>query len=200
MNALKRFTTCLFRCQLGMVITALLEKCTVLTLKRYVAGVPRHMLSLEPLGLKIAFSTCIVGMTSYKWPCFSLQNRPSKEIRPKNDRKPLPDKWSPSQQHVTDVMVQCTECDNWRLIFVKKKKDLTPAKKKQLRDILDGVDYTCGLLFGEFSNTFLQDTCIEMFLYHMKIEMNFDEFKIFMSIHHVAHVKNKCLCVHLAME
>ncbi|XP_064646150.1 uncharacterized protein LOC135499336 [Lineus longissimus] len=76
------------------------------------------------------------------------ENRPSKETRTKTARKAIP--FSPSVQHVrnADVMVQCSECDKWRLVFAKKK--LQPAKKRQLEEILEDVEFTCGVLFREF--------------------------------------------------
>eukprot|EP00111_Clytia_hemisphaerica_P022406 TCONS_00065858-protein len=48
-------------------------------------------------------------------------SRPSLNARPKNTRKKL--NFSPSKQHAknTDTMLQCEECDKWRLVFSKKK-------------------------------------------------------------------------------
>lgn len=55
-------------------------------------------------------------------------------------------------------MVQCTECDKWRIVFAKKK--LTRRQKVQLTDLLEDLDFTCGFQFGknyvvDFSLTFL---------------------------------------------
>jgi hypothetical protein len=44
-------------------------------------------------------------------------------------------------------MVQCTECEKWRLVFAKKK--LTARQKQQLTDLLEDMDYSCGFQFGE---------------------------------------------------
>lgn len=57
--------------------------------------------------------------------------------------------FSPSVQHCrnTDVMIQCTECDKWRLVFSKKK--LTKRQKEQLNEILEEIDFTCGFQFGK---------------------------------------------------
>ncbi|CAB3998966.1 Hypothetical predicted protein [Paramuricea clavata] len=75
------------------------------------------------------------------------ENRPSKVTRPKTTRANLP--FSPSVQHAqnTDVMVQCTECEKWRLVFAKKK--LTKRQKQQLTDLLEDMDYTCGFQFDD---------------------------------------------------
>lgn len=43
-------------------------------------------------------------------------------------------------------MVQCAECDKWRLVFSKKK--LTQHQRKQLAEVLEDVEYTCGFQFG----------------------------------------------------
>lgn len=46
---------------------------------------------------------------------------PSKNVRPVATRTKIP--FSPSVQHIrnSDTMVQCGECDKWRLVFSKKK-------------------------------------------------------------------------------
>jgi hypothetical protein len=55
----------------------------------------------------------------------------------------------PSQQHVHNVglLVQCEECDMWRLLFCKNK--LNYQEVCELERILDDVSYTCGMLFSE---------------------------------------------------
>ncbi|CAB3988078.1 Hypothetical predicted protein [Paramuricea clavata] len=46
-------------------------------------------------------------------------------------------------------MLQCTECEMWRLLFTKNK--LKPAQKTQLTNVLgDDVEYTCGATLEEF--------------------------------------------------
>ena len=57
--------------------------------------------------------------------------------------------FSPSKQHVlnVDTMVQCKECNMWRLLFSRKK--LSVRDKKQLQDILTDTAYTCGATLEE---------------------------------------------------
>ena len=76
--------------------------------------------------------------------------RPSKKTkRARSQRKKLP--FSPSAQHCrnTDMMVQCSECDKWRLVYAKKK--LTPGQKKDLTKVIDDIDYTCGMMIDEIN-------------------------------------------------
>ena len=72
---------------------------------------------------------------------------PSKTVRPAATRTKIP--FSPSVQHIrnSDTMVQCGECDKWRLVFSKKK--LNKFQKEQLEKILADLDYTCGFLFDD---------------------------------------------------
>ncbi|XP_014661913.1 PREDICTED: uncharacterized protein LOC106804987 [Priapulus caudatus] len=44
-------------------------------------------------------------------------------------------------------MVQCTECEKWRLVFSKKK--LSKRQKEHLGEVLSDVDYTSGFLFDD---------------------------------------------------
>ena len=85
----------------------------------------------------------------YPW----FQSTPSKNTaRPRKDRtNPFPAKFSPSEQHVrnADIMLQCENCDKWRLLFATKK--LPVREKDQLTQILQSVEYTCGLLIGKLS-------------------------------------------------
>ena len=57
--------------------------------------------------------------------------------------------FSPSKQHVlnVDTIVQCEECNMWRLLFSRKK--LSVCDKKQLQDILADTAYTCGATLEE---------------------------------------------------
>ena len=73
------------------------------------------------------------------------QDRPS--LRGKSLAKPL--SFSPSVQHAknTDTMVQCEECNMWRLVFSKKK--LSPSVRTTLESILEDVSYTCGASFND---------------------------------------------------
>ena len=69
------------------------------------------------------------------------QHRPSLEAR-KGRQKSLP--FSASVQHVKNVgiMVQCEECQMWRLLYSKKK--LQASERQALQQALDDVTYTCG--------------------------------------------------------
>ena len=71
-------------------------------------------------------------------------NRPE----PKTARKNIG--FSPSVQHAKNsgTMVQCTECNKWRLIFSKRK--LNKRQVKQLQDAFEDIDYTCGMMLGEW--------------------------------------------------
>ena len=73
------------------------------------------------------------------------KDRPS--LKRKSVAKPLP--FSPSVQHAknTDTMVQCEECDSWRLVFSKKK--LPNTARSTLQSILEDVSYTCGSSFED---------------------------------------------------
>ena len=57
--------------------------------------------------------------------------------------------FSPSKQYVlnVDTIVQCEECNMWRLLFSRKK--LSVRDKKQLQDILADTAYTCGATLEE---------------------------------------------------
>ena len=52
--------------------------------------------------------------------------------------------YSPSEQHVKNagVLVQCDECDKWRLLFSKRKLSL--RERTQLEQIIADVSYSCG--------------------------------------------------------
>jgi len=49
----------------------------------------------------------------------------------------------PSEQHAhkTGVLVQCDECDKWRLLFSKRK--LTARQRNELEGIIADVSYSC---------------------------------------------------------
>ena len=68
-----------------------------------------------------------------------------------NDRPPLIQRrkiktltYSTSEQHAcnTGVVVQCDECDKWRLLFSKCK--LTARQRNELEGIIADVSYSCG--------------------------------------------------------
>ena len=52
--------------------------------------------------------------------------------------------YSPSEQHARNVgvLVQCDECDKWRLLFSKRK--LSARERAQLEGIIADVSYSCG--------------------------------------------------------
>ena len=68
------------------------------------------------------------------------QDRPS--LKGKTKAKPL--SFSPSVQHInnTGTVIQCDECNMWRLIFSKRK--LSVAARNTLQSVLEDVSYTCG--------------------------------------------------------
>ena len=71
--------------------------------------------------------------------------------------------FSPSQQHINNVglLLQCEECDKWRLMFCKHK--LSVQEISDLQTILDDISYTCGTTFddlelpGRLVNVFVKD-------------------------------------------
>ena len=54
-----------------------------------------------------------------------------------------------TQQHVKNVklLIQCEECDMWRLVLSKSK--LSPQSVDKLSNILDNISYTCGATFSD---------------------------------------------------
>ena len=93
------------------------------------------------------------------WTQTTEKFRPSSQLK----QKKLP--FSRRKQHVKniDMMLQCTECKQWRLLFTKRK--LKPAEKAQLTNILDDIEYTCGAPFGRMN-----------LLYFMVLHCNFCEY------------------------
>ena len=71
------------------------------------------------------------------------EHRPS--IKPVKKKLPF----SPNVQHAknTGLMLQCSECEKWRLLFTKFK--LKPAQKAKKSSVLDDVEYTCGATLGK---------------------------------------------------
>ena len=69
------------------------------------------------------------------------QHRPSMQVKRAKQRT-LP--FSASIQHVKNVsiIIQCEECQKWRLLYCKRK--LTTSERCELLHILDTVTYTCG--------------------------------------------------------
>ena len=64
-----------------------------------------------------------------------------------NNEKKLP--FNVTQQHVRNVsiLIQCEECEMWRLLFSKSK--LSSQCKVKLNSILEDVSYTCGATFED---------------------------------------------------
>ena len=73
----------------------------------------------------------------------SEQHRPSLTKKPRQKIG-----FVPSQQHVKNVstLIQCEECDKWRLMFCSHK--LSRQEIVTLTKCLDDVSYTCGILFS----------------------------------------------------
>jgi hypothetical protein len=105
----------------------------------------------------------------------------SEKYRPSlQQKKRKASTFSPSQQHVKNVglLLQCEECDKWRLLFCKHK--LTVQEVADLQGILDDVSYTCGTTFddldlpGRLTNVFVKDhnctECIEKLYYSCGFE------------------------------
>ena len=59
--------------------------------------------------------------------------------------------FSPSVQHFknTKTMVQCEECNKWRLVF--SKRVLKDFQRDELQRLLEETAYTCGLLLGNYA-------------------------------------------------
>ena len=74
----------------------------------------------------------------------SLQNKTSKQRK-----KSLP--FYASVQHVKNakLMVQCGECQMWRLVFLKYK--LNTRKRQYLQQLLKDYTYTCGSTLAELN-------------------------------------------------
>ncbi len=68
-----------------------------------------------------------------------------------------------TQQHVKNVntLIQCEECNMWRLLFSKKK--LNPNSIVRLENILSDITYTCGATFDDLDlPSELQSVCIKV--------------------------------------
>jgi len=79
--------------------------------------------------------------------CTTEEHRPSLLTAQRAPRKSIG--FSPSQQHINNVglLVQCEECDKWRLLFCKHK--LNYQEVTELGKCLDDLSYTCGVMFSE---------------------------------------------------
>ena len=91
--------------------------------------------------------------THYKSLCDVYGQKTDEEYRPslqatrKNAKQSFG--FTPSQQHVQNVglLVQCEECDMWRLLFCKHK--LNYQEVVELGKTLDDISYTCGVSFSD---------------------------------------------------
>ena len=77
----------------------------------------------------------------------SEEHRPSLKKAPKAKAKSLP--LYASVQHVKNaqLMLQCEECNMWRLVYSKYK--LSVAQRCQLQRLLDDYSYSCGAKLEE---------------------------------------------------
>ena len=75
----------------------------------------------------------------------SEKDRPSLTNKPR--RKSLP--FTPSVQHVNNIalMLQCEECDLWRLLYSKRR--LSAQDKTEIQSVIDDISYTCGATLQE---------------------------------------------------
>jgi len=89
----------------------------------------------------------------------SEEHRPSLKRRPKKNSLPF----TPSVQHVKNVsmVIQCEECEMWRVVYSRYK--LTLREKRVLQQSLDGMSYTCGSMLadlhltGKLTNVYVRD-------------------------------------------
>ena len=89
---------------------------------QYIKKVQRDSGSMQPPS-----STCLIKQKKYVLP------------------------FNATQQHVKNVglLIQCEECLMWRLLFSKKKLDLT--SKTLLEKVLQDISYTCGASFDDLN-------------------------------------------------
>ena len=88
----------------------------------------------------------------------SEEHRPSLQIPPARS-KTLP--FTASVQHArnTNMMIQCEECELWRLIYSKYK--LKASERAQLNDALADFTYTCGASLSDLDlSDRLAEVCI----------------------------------------
>lgn len=70
--------------------------------------------------------------------------------------------FTPSQQHVRNVnlLLQCEECDMWRLLFSRYK--LNYQESQELERCLDDISYTCGVSLADLDLPGrLKDVCVK---------------------------------------
>ena len=90
----------------------------------------------------------------------------SEDCRPSLQKRPTRVKTLPfvaSIQHArnTNIMMQCEECEMWRIVYSKYK--LTSQEKKQLNTILEDYTYTCSATLADLELTGrLADVCMRV--------------------------------------
>ena len=88
----------------------------------------------------------------------SEKHRPTLQKRP-GRLKTLPFVASVQHARNTNMMIQCEECEMWRLVYSKCK--LTAAERLQLDNALSYYTYTCGATLSDLDfNGRLADVCI----------------------------------------
>jgi len=117
--------------------------CKPVNLPRHVFDTIKHLPFPMPGsdGHYLSFSDVLSKETSE-------EHRPSFKKKPSNaKKKTLP--FYASVQHVknSQLMVQCEECNMWRLVFSKHK--LTIVQRQKLQAILEGHSYSCGAKLSE---------------------------------------------------
>jgi len=77
--------------------------------------------------------------------------------------------FSPSAQYAKNVgtVVQCGECEKWRVLYSKIK--LNNEESAKLSRFLDSIQYTCGDSFEELNSEIQQNKYSELFL---KVKVN----------------------------
>lgn len=88
----------------------------------------------------------------------SEEHRPSlKQSKAKNSGMPF----SPSAQSAnnTNTVIQCHECDKWRLVY--SKNALNDEERSELQSILESVQYSCGSKMQEIEHE--QNSVLERF-------------------------------------
>jgi hypothetical protein len=90
----------------------------------------------------------------------SEESRPSLQKRPSR-AKTLPFVASIQHARNTNIMMQCEECEMWRIVYSKYK--LTAQEKKQLNTILGDYTYTCSAILADLELTGrLADVCMRV--------------------------------------
>ena len=76
-----------------------------------------------------------------------------------------------SQQHVknVDMVIQCEECEMWRLLYCQHK--LTIQERAAFQNILDNISYTCGATLDDLDlPDRLAGICVNDHCYDIMVE------------------------------